>query len=219
MGYRNSSTIVPLRDTVSTSVTLNNTGMYLPDLQGFETTWLPEENIPTLDAVDIIKMCVLISLAVISLIGNIMTLGIIYSMRTRSTTVRVLIGNLCVADLLVTFFCMIVDAVWSYTVSWNGGNASCKILKFLQVFSLYASTYVLVLIAVDRCHAIMFPMARIKAPMKLKIMLTIVWIGSGILALPQVTASYCHLFRNCSNSSSKLAFDNSVPTFRLLDIN
>ncbi|XP_014666951.1 PREDICTED: gonadotropin-releasing hormone receptor-like [Priapulus caudatus] len=170
-------------------------------LRAFATTLTPttlttptdDENVPTLDAVDIVKMSVLLAMAAVAVVGNVLTLCVIYSTRARHSTIVVLIAHLCVADLLVTVFCMVVDAAWSYTVAWNGGDASCKIVKFLQVFGLYASTYVLVLIAVDRAHAIMAPMARIKAPMRLRIMLTIVWLGSALLAVPQAKRSSLRL--------------------------
>ena len=36
-----------------------------------------------------------------------------------------------------------------YTVEWVLGNVVCKIFKFMQMFSLYLSTFIMALIA---CH-------------------------------------------------------------------
>ena len=39
------------------------------------------------------------------------------------------------ADLFVSFFCLGGESVWTFTVSWNAGNAMCKVFKFWQVRS------------------------------------------------------------------------------------
>lgn len=65
-----------------------------------------------------------------------------------------LILHLSVADLLVTVFCLGGEAIWSYTVAWLAGNLACKLFKFAEMFSLYLSTFVLVLIGVDRFLAV-----------------------------------------------------------------
>jgi gonadotropin-releasing hormone receptor len=51
-------------------------------------------------------------------------------LRTLSVTINTLIVNLAVADLLITFYLMGVEAVWASTVQWLAGNAMCKIVKF-----------------------------------------------------------------------------------------
>jgi len=49
--------------------------------------------------------------------------------------INLLITHLATADLIVSFFCNVTDAVWSATVQWLAGNAACKLIKFLQVAS------------------------------------------------------------------------------------
>lgn len=71
---------------------------------------------------------------------------------------------------------VLTDIVWRITISWNAGNAACKIVKFSQVINdlymgilfsekihfqvvvTYASTYVLVALSIDRYDAIRHPM-------------------------------------------------------------
>lgn len=141
---------------------------------------------PTLDTVDIVKGSLLIGIAIFSYFGNSATLAVIYRMKGPFTRVRTLISNLAVADLFVTTFCMVVDSAWIFTVAWNAGNVSCKLLKYLQVFSMYASTYVLVLLSIDRCMAVVFPMSIMMTPLRLNLLLAFVWVISGVLALPEV---------------------------------
>lgn len=142
--------------------------------------------IPMLDLDRIIKMVALLVMASLALIGNSTTLWVMWKRRARRSTITTLIINLAVADIFVVFFCMLVDAAWAYSVSWKGGAFLCKFLKFMQVYSLYVSTYILVVISLDRCQAVVYPMSRLKPGKRIKVMLGAVWIGSVLLASPQV---------------------------------
>lgn len=43
-------------------------------------------------------------------------------------------------------------------MSWEAGEVACKLIKFIQGTSTYASTYVLVALSIDRYDAITHPM-------------------------------------------------------------
>jgi len=45
------------------------------------------------------------------------------------------------------------------TVQWYAGNFVCKLVKYLQLFGLYLSTYIVVVIAIDRCCAVLDPLS------------------------------------------------------------
>ena len=112
-----------------------------------------------------------------------------YRIRRRRSTINLLITHLAVADLFVSFFCNVTDAVWTATVQWYAGDVMCKTIKFLQVFGLYLSTYVIVIISIDRCLAILDPISRNKAPARVRTMLTFAWVLSFMFSLPQVSRS------------------------------
>lgn len=61
-------------------------------------------------------------------------------------------------DLSVGLFNVLVDIIWRFTVTWEAGNVACKVIKFLQCMTTYASTYVLVALSIDRYDAITHPM-------------------------------------------------------------
>ena len=142
---------------------------------------------PTFNEMSMIKTVVLSLMFVISLIGNTATLIQMYRMRRRRSTINTLILHLATADLIVTFFCNVTDAVWASTVQWYGGNAMCKVVKFLQVFGLYLSTYIIVIISVDRCYAILDPMSRNNAAKRVRILIVLAWFLSALFSLPQVS--------------------------------
>ena len=148
---------------------------------------------PEFNKMAMIKTIVLSVMFVISLIGNTATLIQMFRMRRRKSTINTLIMHLATADLFVTFFCNVTDAVWASTVQWYAGTLMCKVLKFLQVFGLYLSTYIIVIIAVDRCMAILDPMSRNKAPQRVRNMIILAWLLSAFFSLPQVI-SFCHYY-------------------------
>lgn len=152
------------------------------------------EHAPQFTHTTMIKVCVLAVMAVFSMLGNIFTMWNIYktrfkrrSMRNSWNAIYSLLFHLSIADLLVTAFCIIGDAAWAYTVQWRGGDMLCKLVKLFQMFSLYLSTYVMVLIGVDRWFAVKFPMRSLYMTKRCYQFLGIVYMASFILSVPQVS--------------------------------
>lgn len=141
-----------------------------------------------------VKAAVLTLMAVLSFVGNAWTIVSIRMNRTgkRShqtwSAVYTLILHLSIVDLLVTLFCLAGEAAWSYTVAWLAGNAECKMFKFLQMFSLYLSTFVLVLIGVDRFVVVKYPMKSLNTARRLNRLIAFIWVLSLVLSIPQVSS-------------------------------
>lgn len=161
--------------------------------------YLPNENVtclehaPKLTKEVYLRVIILAIMSILSLVCNLATIYSITKNRRRQrsySAIYTLILHLSVADLFVTIFCMAGDAIWSYNVAWVWGNAACKIFKFLQMFSLYLSTFVLVLIGVDRFFAVRYPMKGLISKRFSRCIL-LIWMLSFVLATPQV--KYNHL--------------------------
>ena len=85
---------------------------------------------------------------------------------------------------------------------------------FAQVFGLYLSNYIIVVISIDRCSAILDPISKNKAPKRTKSMLVVAYTSSLLLSVPQVSLKFMefiqfyHFVQNLSLSflfsSSKL---------------
>ncbi|KAK9505995.1 hypothetical protein O3M35_008014 [Rhynocoris fuscipes] len=149
------------------------------------------EHAPELTSSARTRATVLAVMAVISFIGNVLTIISIKNSRRRRrnqnwSAVYALILHLSVSDLLVTVFCIAGEAIWSYTVAWRWGNVSCKIFKFSEMFSLYLSTFVLVLIGLDRFVAVRYPIRAISTAKRCSRFVAGAWLLSFILSLPQV---------------------------------
>lgn len=81
----------------------------------------------------LVRAIILTIMAVISFFGNAATVVSIKRQKQSRSTVHKLILHMAIADLLVTFACMCMEAVWMYTVKWLAGNFVCKVMKYLQV--------------------------------------------------------------------------------------
>lgn len=144
---------------------------------------------PTFQHSALTRVIVLLLIALFSLVGNIATLSsILRTGRHSTSTLYMLLFHLALADLLVSLFCILADALWTLSVAWYGGNLLCKGVKFMQMFSLYVSTFVLVLIGFDRLSAVRFPMSRVHAKHRVRMGLVCVWTISGLFSLPQVSS-------------------------------
>ena len=150
----------------------------------------PLVDAPQFDNVYVTKLCVLGTVFFISVIGNTIVIVQIFRIRGSRTTIQSLILHLAIADLMVSFFNILMDIIWTATVEWLAGDVMCKIMKCLTVFGLHLSTYITVGIALDRCFAILSPMSRSKGPFRVRIMITTAWILSALLSIPQVSVNY-----------------------------
>ncbi len=153
----------------------------------FSDAMPPPPEMPEFNDMSLIKTIVLSAMFVVSLVGNTATVIQMFRMRRRRSTINTLILHLAVADLVVTFFCNVTDAVWASTVQWLAGNFMCKSVKFLQVFGLYLSTYIIVIISIDRCYAILDPMSRNSAPKRVRLLIGLAWLFSVLFSVPQVS--------------------------------
>ena len=98
----------------------------------------------------------------VSLAGNTVIGIIVYKTKTMRKPINLLIVNMTISDLLFSIFVIPRDIQWLYINSWliGGplGQALCKLVFFLSSVSIFVSIQSLVLIAVDRFGAVVFPL-------------------------------------------------------------
>lgn len=147
------------------------------------------EHAPRLTNSAYVKAVVLAVMAGLSLVANVATIySITRNRRKRQgcSAIYALILHLSIADLLVTVFCIAGDALWSYTVAWIWGNVACKAFKFFQMWSLYLSTFILVIIGIDRFVAVRYPMKSLNTAQRCNRLVLFTWVLSFVLSIPQV---------------------------------
>jgi len=98
----------------------------------------------------------------VSLAGNAVIAIIVYKTRTMRKPINFLIVNMAMSDLLFPIFSIPRDIQLLYINSWlidgSLGKASCKLVNFLLHVSFAVSVQSLVLIAVDRFGAVVYPL-------------------------------------------------------------
>lgn len=146
----------------------------------------PFLQLPTFSTAAKVRVIITFALCVVSGVCNLAVLWEASTNNKRRSHVRILIINLTVADLLVTFVVMPVDAVWNITVQWLAGDVACRFLMFMKLVAMYSCAFVTVVISLDRQSAILNPLAISEAKRRNKIMLTVAWSTSVILSVPQV---------------------------------
>uniref|UniRef100_A0A8D0HR29 Type II GnRH receptor n=1 Tax=Sphenodon punctatus TaxID=8508 RepID=A0A8D0HR29_SPHPU len=126
----------------------------------------------------------------------------------KSSHVRVLLLHLAGADLLVALVVMPLDAAWNITVQWRAGDLACRLFMFLKLLAMYASSFVTVVISLDRQAAILRPLAITEARRRNQLMLYTAWLLSTGLSVPQlflfhtVTISSQQNFTQCTTHGS-----------------
>jgi len=98
----------------------------------------------------------------VSLVGNTVIGIIVYKTKTMRKPINLLIVNMAMSDLLYTIFWFPSEVQKLYIDSWliGGplGQALCKLVHFLTDVSLAVSIQSLLLIAVGRFRAVVYPL-------------------------------------------------------------
>ncbi|KAM3918779.1 gonadotropin-releasing hormone II receptor-like [Leptodactylus fuscus] len=177
---------------------------------GPNITFLNEDQfvMPTFSMAAKVRVAITCVLFVSSACFNLATLWTITHKYRKKSHIRILIINLVVADLLITFVVMPLDAIWNVTIQWYAGDVACRILMFLKLVAMYSSAFVTVVISLDRRAAILNPLGIGDAKKKNKTMLSVAWTLSLLLATPQlfvfhtVSRTYPVFFIQCATLGS-----------------
>ena len=76
-------------------------------------------------------------------------IGLKFSTFSR-TNVHLLVFHLTIADSIVSFITMPLEAGWRFTMQWKADNISCKLLMVVRALGYYLSSAILVMLCVDR---------------------------------------------------------------------
>ncbi|XP_067855249.1 vasopressin V2 receptor-like [Heptranchias perlo] len=133
------------------------------------------------------KIAVLSCVFVLATLGNGIFLCTLWQKRKRNSRTRLYLCHLCTADLVVTFFQVLPQLLWEVTDTFMAPNAVCKTVKYLQIVGMFASTYLLVVMTLDRYQAICKPMTSItKSSLQRHLAVGLAWALSLIFSVPQI---------------------------------
>ena len=117
---------------------------------------------------EMIRLISLYVMIILGTIGGVLVLLWMWNNRRLNrrmnslSRVNSFILNLTIADLMVVLLAILPQLVWEYQDqrAWHAGAFMCKFIKFLQSFTMMASTNVVVVIAIDRHQAIRAPLKK-----------------------------------------------------------
>ena len=115
-------------------------------------------------------------------------IGMIRNTLKIKQEIRMLLIHLAIADSSVVFIFVPTEFIWKLTGEWLADEFTCKFLSIFRTFGLFASSFILIAISLDRYFAIKDPLENIDSEKRIKIMLSVCWIMASILSLPQVSS-------------------------------
>ena len=125
---------------------------------------------------------------VISLVGNILLIHLTFKTPYLKTTTNLLVANMAIADLMITFFAMPFSVMYLYLqniwISGRVGDITCKIAQYLMALSIAASILTHVVIAIERFFCIVSPFKRTLFVKKSKLTYYFIWCSSFVLMSP-----------------------------------
>uniref|UniRef100_A0A3Q2FR41 Vasopressin V2 receptor n=1 Tax=Cyprinodon variegatus TaxID=28743 RepID=A0A3Q2FR41_CYPVA len=143
------------------------------------------ERDPLLAVAEVVVLAVILLLA---LTGNGLVLVVLLKRRQHQSPIHQFMLNLCVADLVVALFQVLPQLVWDAKGRFPGPDFLCRLVKYLQVLGMFASSYMIVAMTADRYYAICCPLeAHRSGPTKRwNTFIFLAWSLSLLLSLPQV---------------------------------
>ncbi|KAL2087362.1 hypothetical protein ACEWY4_016190 [Coilia grayii] len=136
-----------------------------------------------------IEITVLSITFVVAVVGNVSVLLALNSnakKKKKSSRVHLFIKHLSLADLVVAFFQVLPQLCWEVTFRFYGPDFLCRIVKHLQVLGMFASTYMMVMMTLDRYIAICHPLKTLQQPtQRAYVMIASTWACSLVLSAPQ----------------------------------
>ncbi|KAM9519965.1 vasopressin V1b receptor [Guaruba guarouba] len=130
---------------------------------------------------------VLATILAVATIGNVGVLLAMYRRRKKMSRMHLFILHLGLTDLGVALFQVLPQMIWEVTYRFLGPDPLCRAVKYLQVLSMFASTYMLIMMTLDRYMAVCHPLHSLQQPSRQAyVMIGATWLLSCLLSLPQV---------------------------------
>nr|XP_046190960.1 isotocin receptor-like [Oncorhynchus gorbuscha] len=137
------------------------------------------------DEVAKVEVTVLALVLFLALAGNLCVLVAIHTTKHTQSRMYYFMKHLSIADLVVAIFQVLPQLIWDITFRFYGPDILCRLVKYLQIVGMFASTYVLVLMSVDRCLAICQPLQSLHKR-KDRFYVIISWVLSLLFSSPQM---------------------------------
>nr|XP_020744823.1 vasopressin V1b receptor [Odocoileus virginianus texanus] len=134
-----------------------------------------------------VEIGVLATVLVLATGGNLTVLLTVGRPVRKRSRMQVFVLHLALTDLGVALFQVLPQLLWDITYRFRGPDPLCRAIKYLQVLSMFASTYMLLAMTLDRYLAICHPLRSLQQPSRSTYpLIAAPWLLAAVLSLPQV---------------------------------
>nr|QDQ69341.1 vasopressin receptor 1b [Callimico goeldii] len=146
------------------------------------TPWLGRD-----EEVAKVEIGVLATVLVLATGGNLAVLLTLGQPGRKRSRMHLFVLHLALTDLAVALFQVLPQLLWDITFRFQGPDLLCRAVKYLQVLSMFASTYMLLAMTLDRYLAVCHPLRSLQQPDQSTYpLIAAPWLLAAILSLPQV---------------------------------
>ncbi|KAM9371365.1 galanin receptor type 2 [Phaethornis superciliosus] len=149
-------------------------------LVGSEVGWQPEA---------VIIPLVYLIIFLLGTVGNSLVLAVLLHKGQVKNTTNLFILNLGVADLCFILFCVPFQATIYTLEGWVFGPFMCKAVHFFIYLTMYASSFTLATVSLDRYLAIRYPLhsRELRTPRNALVAICFIWGLSFIFSGPYLS--------------------------------
>ncbi|XP_058927807.1 vasopressin V1b receptor [Kogia breviceps] len=134
-----------------------------------------------------VEIGILATVLVLATGGNLTVLLTVGQPGRKRSRMHLFVLHLALTDLGVALFQVLPQLLWDITYRFQGPDPLCRAIKYLQVLSMFASTYMLLAMTLDRYLAVCHPLCSLQQPSRSTYpLIAAPWLLAAILSLPQV---------------------------------
>uniref|UniRef100_A0A8C8Z1M0 Vasopressin V1b receptor n=1 Tax=Prolemur simus TaxID=1328070 RepID=A0A8C8Z1M0_PROSS len=134
-----------------------------------------------------VEIGVLATVLVLATGGNLAVLLTLGRLGRKRSRMHLFVLHLALTDLAVALFQVLPQLLWDITYRFQGPDLLCRAVKYLQVLSMFASTYMLLAMTLDRYLAVCHPLRSLQQPSQSTYpLIAAPWLLAAILSLPQI---------------------------------
>ncbi|XP_028732314.1 vasopressin V1b receptor [Peromyscus leucopus] len=134
-----------------------------------------------------VEIGILATVLVLATGGNLALLLALGFQGRKRSRMHLFVLHLALTDLGVALFQVLPQLLWDITYRFQGSDTLCRLVKYLQVLSMFASTYMLLAMTLDRYLAVCHPLRSLQQPSQSTYpLIAAPWLLAAILSLPQI---------------------------------
>ncbi|CAH7199010.1 vasopressin V1b receptor [Phodopus roborovskii] len=134
-----------------------------------------------------VEIGILATVLVLATGGNLAVLLALGCRGRKRSRMHLFVLHLALTDLGVALFQVLPQLLWDITYRFQGSDVLCRAVKYLQVLSMFASTYMLLAMTLDRYLAVCHPLRSLQQPSQsIYPLIAVPWLLAAVLSLPQI---------------------------------